>query len=505
MKILVADDDAVSRHMISSFLCTQGYEVVEACDGLEAQRCLRGPDAPSLAIVDWIMPGLDGVQLCQEIRAGMGSHYTYVLLVTSRAQKSDLVTGLRAGADDYLIKPFDFSELQARLHVGCRILQAEERLQQAQRMEALGLLTGGIAHDFNNIMMIINSYCEILLDRVTDCKLRPKLEQIQKAGQRAASLTHQLLAFSREHAIAPTALDLNSVINELRPMLQRLLGERIVWNVSLTSDLWRVNADVAQVERVLLNLAANARDAMPDGGQFTVTTENVTLGDDFMHSHPGCEPGAYVMLSVADTGCGISNEIRSRIFDPFFTTKPQGKGSGMGLASVYGVVKQSGGFITVESEVGLGSTFGIYLPVCQEVQAPPMSRPRINRPISRGQLVLVVEDEESTREAICSYLNGSGYEAIGTGNAEDALAAYTNSDVRPSIVLTDVLMPGLSGPELAKRILNIDPEATLVFMTGYADGLLTRELQSVAGFRLLQKPFELSELIAVISEAPSRL
>ena len=224
----------------------------------------------------------------------------------------------------------------------------------------MGLLTGGIAHDFNNIVMIINSYCELLLNAMKDEKLRPKVEQIQKAGQRAAALTSQLLAFGRKQVASPVVLNVNSLIRDLSPMLDRLPGEHITSELSLAPDLWSIKADAGQIERVLFNFAANSRDAMPEGGRLTVTTENVELDESFVQRHLGCKVGRYVMLSVTDTGCGMTRDVKSHVFDPFFTTKPKGTGTGMGLASVYGTVKQSGGYITVETEVHKGATFTIY-------------------------------------------------------------------------------------------------------------------------------------------------
>jgi two-component system, cell cycle sensor histidine kinase and response regulator CckA len=502
MKVLVADDDTASRHLICALLEKQGYETIQADNGVTALQQLLAEDAPKLAIIDWIMPGLDGIEVCRRLRAQMSRHYTYLLLVTSRSTRSDLLAALEAGADDYLSKPFDYSELQVRLRVGQRIIQAETRLQQAQRIEAIVLLAGGIAHDFNNIAMIISSYCELLLDRVQDSALRLKVEQIQKAGQRAASLTQQLLAFSRQQVIAPVVCNVNSVIDELSAKLQRLLGKQVDCNISLAPELWPVKADAGQIERVLFNLATNSRDAMPQGGSLTITTRNVELDDSFVQAHLGCNPGPYVMFSVEDTGCAMTKEVQSHVFEPFFTTKEKVEGAGMGLASVYGTVKQSGGYVTVESDFGKGTTFAVYLPRCDERESTSVCS-EIKPKAAQGQVVLVVEDEDSTREAICSYLNGNGYQALGAATAEEALAAYKLAPSPPSLVLTDVLMPGTTGPELAKHILELNAKAKVIFMSGHADCFSAGDMDGMAGFRFLQKPFPLSALLTAIGEYAS--
>ncbi|MGA3211969.1 MAG: response regulator, partial [Terriglobales bacterium] len=477
MKVLLAEDDSVTRMLLTSALSKRGYDVMPAADGTEAWRHLQGRDAPRLAVLDWIMPGMDGVELCRKLRADESRPYTYVLLLTGRVDKTDILTGLDAGADDYLTKPFDPEELRVRLQVGRRIVetdeqrrQLEEQLRQKQKIEALGALTGGIAHDFNNLIMIISAYSQEMLDQVS--KGHPfyaGLEQIHKAGDRAAALVRQMLAFSRKQVLSPRLLDVNATLSETTRMLRRLVGEDIDLSLTLGAETWPVVADPVQMEQVLLNLAANARDAMPRGGKLGLTTRNADLDSEFVSSHLGSRLGPHVVVSVRDSGCGMAPEVQSHIFDPFFTTKDVGKGTGLGLASVYGIVKQSGGYITVESEIGKGTTFEIYLPKAPEsmlakalpkpLEAAESGRVRPFASVIRTQAVLVVEDEEAAREALCSFLKVAGYEAVPAQNGQEALQKCVERSKPFDVVVTDIVMPGgISGPELARQISKLCPQ-----------------------------------------------
>ena len=373
------------------------------------------------------------------------------------------------------------------------VRKLQEQLLQSQKLEAIGKLTGGIAHDFNNILMIINSYSEMALEKVDrQSPLRHSLEQISKAGDRAASLTRQLLAFSRKQARTPVVLNLATALSDLKEMLKRLIGEDVVLEVSLAKDIWSIQADPSQIQQVVFNLAVNARDAMPSGGKLTVRATNAELDDDFAQLHPGSKAGPCVALVVSDTGCGMSPEIQEHIFEPFFTTKEPGKGTGLGLSTVYGIVQQSDGCIIVESEPGKGTTFCIYLPRAGEPL--PARKERVNAALARAT-VLVVEDEDPTREAIADYLQQNGFQVIAAASAQEALRRCEGTNEGVDVLLTDVVMPGMNGIDLARRFCAQHPQVRVVFMSGYTDDVLVRSGMSESEITLLPKPFRLPDLV----------
>jgi len=371
----------------------------------------------------------------------------------------------------------------------------EQQFQQAQKMEAIGRLAGGVAHDFNNILMIASASAQLLEKSRTDpARVDHYTRQIQNATERGAALARQLLAFSRQQILSPSVLDLNVVVTELWKMLPRLLGEDVHTTLSLDSTLGLVNADRGQLEQVLMNLAVNARDAMPHGGRLVVATANVVMDDNRARAQGAdVPPGSYVMLGVTDTGLGMSPEVKARIFDPFFTTKELAKGTGLGLATVYGIVKQSGGHIRVSSEVGKGSSFRIYLPRVEArgtaIKAPPPDQPA---PPGIGT-ILLVEDEVALRQVTCEYLRSKGYEVMEAGSGEVALDLFKSNKARIDVLITDVVMPGSSGPAVAKAVAEGRPALPTIFISGYTDHSLGPELlgPNVAFF---QKPFSLEEL-----------
>jgi PAS domain S-box-containing protein len=319
----------------------------------------------------------------------------------------------------------------------------EKQLRLAQKMEAIGQLSGGIAHDFNNLLSVIIGYGDVLQERLPpDDPLRKNCEQITKAGRSAASLTRQLLAFSRQQVLEPKVLDLNAVVLNVEKMLRRLIGEHIDLTTALSPTLGRVKADQGQIEQVIINLAVNARDAMPSGGKLTIETTDVDLDQSYAHKHPLQPPGRYVLLTVSDTGVGMDAETQARIFEPFFTTKEIGRGTGLGLATVYGVVKQSGGFIWVYSELGHGTTFKIYLP--RTAEAPRADRPVSSMPSLRGtETVLLVEDEEALREFTATVLTQSGYTVLIAEHPDEAIDISRRHQGPIHLLLTDLIMPGI--------------------------------------------------------------
>lgn len=383
----------------------------------------------------------------------------------------------------------------------------EEQLRQSQKMEAVGRLAGGIAHDFNNLLTVMKGYSELMLDELdTADPLRAEVDEIKKAADRAAALTRQLLAFSRQQVLAPKVLDLNSVVGNMDKLLRRLLGEDVDLFTVLEPGLARVKADPGQIEQVIMNLAVNARDAMPNCGKLTIETANVDLDDNYIRDHASVKPGPYVMIAVTDTGTGMTDKVKSRIFEPFFTTKEIGKGTGLGLSTVYGIIKQSGGYIWVYSEVGIGSTFKVYLPAVDapaELPACP-----IQRPAGRGsETVLLVEDEDGVRALMRQVLHKHGYNVLESRHGGEALLMCERHSGKIDLLLTDVVLEQMSGRELAERLIRIRPEMKVLYVSGYADDAIVHHGVLNADVAFLQKPFTteaLARKIRYVLDGPVR-
>jgi two-component system cell cycle sensor histidine kinase/response regulator CckA len=377
----------------------------------------------------------------------------------------------------------------------------EDQLRQAQKMEAVGRLAGGIAHDFNNALAVITGYSDLLqLHLLPGDPLRPYAEEVGKAGRRAASLTRQLLGFSRKQVIHPVVLDLNTVIGEMEQMIRRLIGDDIQVAFKREPRLGKVKLDPGQLEQILLNLAVNARDAMPTGGKLWLETANVKVDDAYARQYPYAKPGRYVMLSVSDSGCGIDSETQRHIFEPFFTTKPPGKGTGLGLSTVYGIVKQNGGTVNVYSEVGKGTTFRIKFPLTQESLEEIQSAPAPSR-LTGSETILLVEDEEALRALANTCLVSRGYKVMEAASPADARRIIADHPTRIHLLLTDVVMPGASGPELARLLREINPQLKVLFMSGYTGDLLAQHGVLEPGILLLEKPFSMDSLLATVREA----
>jgi PAS domain S-box-containing protein len=366
----------------------------------------------------------------------------------------------------------------------------EEQLRQSQKLEAVGQLAGGVAHDFNNLLTVITGYSDLSLRRLDkNNPLRSNLEEIKKAGERAASLTRQLLAFSRKQVLQPKVLQLNAIVADVDKMLRRLIGEDIDPLTVLEPSLGQIKADPGQIEQVILNLAVNARDAMPQGGKLTIETQNVYLDNQDVRWHTAIQPGNYVMLAVSDTGCGIDAETQMRMFEPFFTTKEQGKGTGLGLSTVYGIVKQSGGHLWVYSEVGKGTTFKIYLPRVDGVTERDEPRTTQAELPQGRETVLLTEDEEQVRQMIRMILEMGGYRVLEAASGEEALAIYKQHEGQIDLVMTDVVMPKMSGRELAQSLEVFHPGIKVLYMSGYTDDAIVRHGLLDQEIAFLQKPF----------------
>jgi PAS domain S-box-containing protein len=367
----------------------------------------------------------------------------------------------------------------------------EDQLRQSQKMEAIGQLAGGIAHDFNNLLTVINGYSDVLIDSLpADDPSQTFLKFIKQAGEQSAALTNQLLAFSKNQFLAPKAMDLNQVVRKVETMLRRIIGEDIALSTALAPNLGSVIADQTQMEQILMNLAVNARDAMPQGGSLTIETKAIDLDENYARTHPGVQTGSYVQLSVTDTGTGMPEEVKQHIFEPFYTTKGVGKGTGLGLSVVHGIVRQSDGFIEVYSEVGHGTCFKIYLPQATGAldgeaaagQAPPAS-------LRGSESILLVEDEPNVREFARHVLESYGYKVIVAGNAKEALERSAGHPSPIQLLLTDVVMPGTGGRSLAEQLKAARPEITVLFMSGYTEDAVVRHGILHESMNFLQKPF----------------
>jgi two-component system cell cycle sensor histidine kinase/response regulator CckA len=390
----------------------------------------------------------------------------------------------------------------ALLHDVTAQRRLEEQLRQAQKMDAVGRLAGGVAHDFNNLLTVINGYTELLLEHFPEDpeKRARTLGEIAKAGERAATLTRQLLAFSRKQVVAPRTVDLNKIVSGVESLLHRMIGEDVELVGSLAPRLWSVRADPGQIEQVIMNLAVNARDAMPRGGRLAIETRNVELDESYVREHVYVEPGPYVLLSVSDTGTGMDQETMRHIFEPFFTTKEQGKGTGLGLATVYGIVQQFGGHVWVYSEPEKGTSVKVYLPRVKKGVSSHPSMAQLPIPKPGTETVLLVEDEESIRRFAAEVLRASGYTVLEAPLPSSAIAMAESESGPIHVLLTDIVMPEMSGPDLAEAIKERHPATRPIFMSGYSNDAAVNQRLLEAGTAFLEKPFRPADLTRKVRE-----
>jgi PAS domain S-box-containing protein len=377
----------------------------------------------------------------------------------------------------------------------------QTQLAQSQKMEAVGRLAGGIAHDFNNLLTVITTSCDLLLeDLAAGDTRREDVEQVRKAADGATALTRQLLAFSRQQVLAPRVVDLGDVVHGVEKMLRRVIGEDIDLVTLLDDEAGAVKADVGQIEQVLMNLAVNARDAMPTGGKLSIETGNIEHDPDYAREQEAAAVSRFVMLAVSDTGIGMDEATKARIFEPFFTTKEPGKGTGLGLATVYGIVKQSGGFIWVYSEPGLGTTFKIYLPRVDAAAVSGVSAPALIASLRGTETVLLVEDAAAVRAVTHQALARQGYTVLDAPNGAEALRIAADHPDPIHLLLTDVVMPGLSGRQLADELTRLRPDTKVLFTSGYTDDAVVRHGVLESGIAYLQKPFTVDGLARKVRE-----
>ena len=378
----------------------------------------------------------------------------------------------------------------------------EDQLRQSQKMEAIGQLAGGIAHDFNNLLTVIEGYTELLFSNISETDASYSfVRQIKKAADRATSLTSQLLAFSRRQILQPKTIDVNTLVSEMSVMLKRLIGEDIELTTMLSPDIGSIKADRGQMEQVLMNLAVNARDAMPDGGLLTIETKAVSLEAALYERHQsGIRKGNYVMLAISDNGIGMDNETKERVFEPFFTTKEKSKGTGLGLATVYGIIKQSGGHLWVYSEPGKGTTFKIYLPMVKSKKKKVDKPEAAVEDLQGSETILVVEDEFMVRELVCDTLRASGYTILEAANGKQAIEVFSSNKDKIDLVLTDVIMPEMSGRKMIEALYEAYPTVTALYMSGYTDDAIIKHGVLEPGMAYIQKPFSPKALIQKVKE-----
>ena len=448
----------------------------------------------------------------QEVAGQLAENDSLVLSAGRAMDFSEKTHSAEGIEHEWLAVKFPFRDKQEKRFVGCMSIdvterkQLEEQLRQAQKMETVGRLAGGIAHDFNNLLTVVRGYAELLGNRLdSDQKLLGFAREIAKAGDRAASLTRQLLAYSRRQVLAPQVLDLNAAITDMEDMLRRLIGEDIELATVLGQSLGRVKADPAQLEQVILNLCVNGRDAMPQGGKLTIETANAELDDNYARSHRGAKPGPYVMLAVTDSGGGMDAETQKHIFEPFFTTKEEGKGTGLGLATVYGIVKQSEGYIWVESEPGHGATFKVYLPRVEDAPSVPKRAESLRVKLEGSETIILVEDEDAVRVLVQRVLETKGYKVLVASGPEEAAQICDRYEGPIDLLLTDVVMPTMSGHQLAEHLSFSRPQMKVLYMSGYTDDkvLLRGVLESAAHF--IQKPFNPDAIVWKVAEVLSPL
>jgi signal transduction histidine kinase len=514
VRILLVDDDPQAGTLIEMALADARFErrievVVTAAEGLERIRA----DDHDIFLIDQQLPDGTGLQLIRDAKAdGAGKP---IILLTGHGSGALDDAALDAGATDYVEKQLVGAQLERAIRYALRHWRAartlhdrEEQLRHAQKMEAIGRLAGGVAHDFNNLLTAVVGYTDLIRERLEPEEQTARdVGEIRKAADRAAALTRQLLAFSRKQFLNPTVMDLNETVTGLQHMLPRVIGEHIKTTIELSRELVRVRADASQMDQVLVNLVLNARDAMPSGGQLTITTENVSLDEERIDAEGLTLPvGSYVMLGVSDTGMGMDSATRARAFEPFFTTKPKGKGTGLGLATVYGIVDQSGGGIAIDSAPGRGTSIRIYLPVTSAAVDHPIPEPLPSLSSAGSERILLVEDNEAVRELAVRALRRRGYTVQEARNAEEAIEWSQASTMKPQLLVTDVIMPGLSGPNLAARLMNQDPDLRVLYMSGYTDDATPAHGMYWGGVPLLQKPFtpgQLAERVRLALDSPA--
>lgn len=513
LRVLIADDSENDVVLLLHALRKAGYEpVYERVCSAPAMKSALQRQVWDMVISDYEMPNFGGFEALRLLKES--GHDLPFILVSAVVSEETAVAAMKAGAHDFIMKrklarlapAIDRELREAQTRVARRTAEAalrhsEAQLRQAQKIEAVGRLAAGVAHDFNNILTTITGHSELLLRQLgAEDPRRKNAEQIEKAAYMAAALTRQLLTFSRKQVIEPRVLSLNAIVLNVEKMLRRLIGEDIEFCTLLDPASGHIKADPGQIEQVVMNLAVNARDAMPAGGKLTVMTANITMENDCLNEFHDLCAGDYVMIAISDTGTGMSAEVKAHLFEPFFTTKPPGKGTGLGLATCFGIVKQNNGHISVQSELDKGTTFKICFPRVSSALEPSRVRIPPAEVAGGGETLLFVEDERMVRELAAATLRMKGYTVVEAENGEEGLRMARQHHGKIDLVLTDVVMPVMGGKEMADALRACHPDLKIIFSSGYAEDALGHHDVLQRGTAFLQKPYMTATLTRKVRE-----
>jgi len=513
LRVLVADDSENDVVILLHGLRKAGYAPQHRrVSAAAAMRAALQEQSWDIVISDYEMPGFGGFEALQVLKES-GQDLPFIL-VSAVVSEETAVAAMKAGAHDFIMKsklarlwPAIERELReahtraAKKSAEDALRKSEDQLRQAQKLEAVARLAAGVAHDFNNILTAIGGHGEMLLARLEEADPKRKnVEQIAQCANMAAGLTRQLLTFSRKQVIEPRVLQLNEVIQNLQKMLRRLIGEDLEFNVDLDPAVGHIKADPGQMEQVIMNLVVNARDAMPHGGKLVVKTACDILKNGRLKAMTGFQPGPCVLLSVSDTGTGMSEEVKAHLFEPFFTTKPAGKGTGLGLATCFGIIKQSSGHIEVESELGKGTTFKLYFPQVQEAVEPVRTGGAARLAIGGTETVLVVEDDAAVRGLVVYALRERGYTVIEAADGGEGLRIARQHNGEIHLAFTDIVMPALGGKAMADELASFRPDTKVLYTSGYTEDTIGHHGVLKPGIAFLQKPYFMATLASRVRD-----